>query len=77
VNVEVWREGKPVALTATIGTFDDSEGRKRGSKAQDTGKLGVAVRPLTPEEKSRVGHDGLVVENATGPAARAGIQPAT
>ena len=76
VNVEVWREGKPVTLTATIGTFDDSEQvASAGSKAQGHGKLGVAVRPLTPEEKSEVGHDGLVVENATGPAARAGIQP--
>ena len=76
VNIEVWREGKPVTLTATIGTFDDSEQvASAGSKAQGHGKLGVAVRPLTPEEKSEVGHDGLVVENATGPAARAGIQP--
>ena len=76
VNVEVWREGKPVTLTATIGTFDDNEHvASAGSKAQGQGKLGVAVRPLTPEEKSEIGHDGLVVENATGPAARAGIQP--
>jgi len=76
VNVEVWREGKPVTLTATIGTFDDNEQvASAGSKAQGQGKLGVAVRPLTPEEKSEIGHDGLVVENATGPAARAGIQP--
>jgi serine protease Do len=76
VNVEVWREGKPVTLTATIGSFDDSEQvASAGSNAQGHGKLGVAVRPLTPEEKSEVGHDGLVVENATGPAARAGIQP--
>ena len=76
VNIEVWREGKPVTLTATIGTFDDNEHvASAGSKAQGQGKLGVAVRPLTPEEKSEIGHDGLVVENATGPAARAGIQP--
>ena len=32
------------------------------------------MRPLTQDEKSEIGHDGLVVENATGPAARAGIQ---
>jgi serine protease Do len=76
VNVEVWREGKPVALTATIGTFDDTEKVASAGKAmQDKGKLGVAVRPLTQDEKSEIGHDGLVVENATGPAARAGIQP--
>ena len=75
-TIEVWREGKPVTLTATIGTFDDTQQvASAGSQAQGHGKLGVAVRPLTPEEKSEVGHDGLVVENATGPAARAGIQP--
>ena len=75
VNVEVWREGKPVTLTATIGTFDDTEKvASAGNSAQGQGKLGVAVRPLTQDEKSELGHDGLVVENATGPAARAGIQ---
>ena len=76
VSVEVWREGKPLTLTATIGTFDDTEKvAKAGKSVQDQGKLGVAARPLTAEEKAEVGHDGLVVENATGPAARAGIQP--
>jgi serine protease Do len=76
VNVEVWREGKPMTLSATIGTFDDTEKvAAAGKSAQGQGKLGVAVRPLTQEEKAEVGHDGLIVENATGPAARAGIQP--
>jgi serine protease Do len=76
VNIEVWREGKPLMLAATIGTFDDNEKVASAEKsAQGQGKLGIAVRPLTAEEKADVGHDGLVVENATGPAARAGIQP--
>src|SRR5690242_11338218 len=75
VAVEVWREGKPYTLTATIGSFDDTEKvASAGKSAQDGGKLGVAVRPLTQDEKSEIGHDGLVVENATGAAARAGIQ---
>jgi serine protease Do len=75
VNIEVWREGKPVTLTATIGSFDDTEKvASAGKSAQAGGKLGVAVRPLTQDEKSEIGHDGLVVENATGAAARAGIQ---
>jgi len=75
VSIEVWREGKPTTLTATIGSFDDTEKVASAGKAvQGGGKLGVAVRPLTQDEKSEIGHDGLVVENATGPAARAGIQ---
>jgi len=39
------------------------------------GKLGLAVRPLTADERQEVGHSGLVVESANGPAALAGIQP--
>ena len=37
--------------------------------------LGLAVRPLTRDERRQLGSDGLVVENASGPAARAGIRP--
>jgi serine protease Do len=76
VNVEVWRDGKPVTLTATIGSFDNAE--KVASNDQSSmshEKLGLAVRPLSPDEKQEVGHGGLVVENASGPAALAGIQP--
>ena len=76
INVEVWREGKPVTLTATIGSFDDSEKiASAGKSAQGEGKLGVSVRALTADEKAEIGHDGVVVENAGGAAARAGIQP--
>jgi len=74
IAMEVWRDGKPVGVTATVGTFDDDKIAKSDDEKVDKGKLGVAVRPLTPEEKKEVGHDGLVVQNATGPAARAGIQ---
>jgi len=76
VNVEVWREGKPVTLTATIGSFDDSQKvASAGKSAQGQGKLGVSVRALTQEEKADIGHDGVVVEDASGAAAQAGIQP--
>lgn len=40
-----------------------------------TGRLGLAVRPLTPEEKRSIdGPGGVVVEQVSGPAARAGIR---
>src|SRR5690242_10750647 len=72
--IEVWRDGKPVNVTATIGTFDEEKVAKDDLSSPNQGKLGLALRPLTPDEKKEVGHDGLVVENATGPAERAGIQ---
>jgi len=74
-NIEVWRDGKPVNLAVTVGTFDDEKVASKTDQSDRHGKLGLAMRPLTPDEKSQVGHDGLVVEQATGPAALAGIQP--
>ena len=77
INVEIWRDRKPMTLTATVGSWGDHE-QVASAGSGDAGqgnKLGVAVRPLTPDEKREVGHDGLVVENASGPAADAGIQP--
>jgi serine protease Do len=72
----VWREGKPVTLTATIGSFDSGEKVASASSSGATHqKLGLSVRPLTSDEKQEVGHGGLVVENVNGPAALAGIQP--
>jgi len=76
VAIEVWREGKPVTLTATIGSFDNGEKVASASPSGGTHqKLGLSVRPLTSDEKQEVGHGGLVVENVNGPAALAGIQP--
>ena len=74
-QIEVWRDGKPVTLATTIGTLDDEKVATSGDKSEARGKLGLAARPLTPDEKAQVGHDGLLVEQATGPAALAGVQP--
>src|SRR5438046_3647393 len=55
--------------------YDEEKVAKSNDISGDKGgKLGLACRPSPPDEKKEVGHDGLVVENATGPAARAGIQ---
>ena len=75
VMLEVWRKGEARTLTATLG--DASE--KAVKQAKDTsdagkGKLGLALRPLQPNEKKQIGVDtGLVVAGASGPAALAGI----
>ena len=46
------------------------------SNAANAGKLGLAVRELTQQERSQLQSEGgLLVENAQGAAARAGIQP--
>ena len=74
VAFDVWRDGKPVELTATIGTLDDAKVASVKDDAEAKGKLGVAVRPLTPEEKKDGATAGVVVERAGGAAARAGVQ---
>ena len=44
--------------------------------AAGNGKLGLAVRPLTPQEQQEGGiNGGLEVQQSGGPAAKAGIQP--
>jgi len=74
IKVEVWRDGKAQELAATVGTLDDGKIAKADADADTKGKLGVAVRPLTPEEKKQSGTTGLVVEKSGGAAARAGVQ---
>ena len=76
-NVVVWRNGERKTLPVTVGQLDDKVAAAPGpgNQQQSTGKLGLAVRPLTPaERKATQAEGGLVVENATGPAAQAGIR---
>ena len=75
VKLEVWRDGKPVELAATVGTLEDGKVAKAADADEPKGKLGVAVRPLTPDEQKAGGKSGLVVEKAGGAAAKAGVQP--
>jgi len=75
-TIQIWRNGKALDLTATIGNAatlaaagDDSAGDSSQAK------LGLALRPLRPEERQQAGvPGGLVVEDAQGRAAEAGIQ---
>jgi serine protease Do len=74
--VQVWRKG--AEKTFTVATF---EGKAKGDevasndKAAAGGRLGLAVRALTAQErKENQGRAGLVVEDVSGAAARAGIQ---
>ena len=74
--IEVWRDGKPATLSATVGALDDGRIAKADVDAGEAkGKLGVAVRPLSPEEQRASGKAGLVVEKSGGAAAKAGVQP--
>ncbi|CAB3796897.1 hypothetical protein LMG28688_04411 [Paraburkholderia caffeinitolerans] len=76
-DVQVWRDKSTKDFTATIGALTDSKlASNDTSQSQMQGRLGVAVRPLSPEEKSNGSIDhGLLVEQSSGAAENAGIQP--
>ncbi|MFL9963911.1 DegQ family serine endoprotease [Paraburkholderia sediminicola] len=76
-TVQVWRDKAAKELKVTIGSLSDAKvaANKADQPTQLQGRLGVAVRPLTPEEKSgaSVSH-GLLVQQSGGAAESAGIQ---
>jgi serine protease Do len=77
VSLEVWRQGRRENLTAKLGDASDKKAQvAQAGGAVDQGKLGLALRPLQPQEQREAGvKAGLVVEDVGGPAERAGVQP--
>ncbi|QNP47801.1 DegQ family serine endoprotease [Diaphorobacter aerolatus] len=76
VDMQVWRQGKPEDIVATLGNASDKAVKVAGADDKVApGKLGVALRALQPEERKQLGADGgMLIERAQGPAAKAGIQ---
>jgi serine protease Do len=76
VKLDIWRNGGAKELTATLGTFSkDTAVASATDKNSTHGQLGLALRPLTPDEQQEADASGLLVQQASGPAAKAGIQP--
>jgi serine protease Do len=78
VKLNVWRQGAAKEVTAKLGSADEKTAKAESAKkdAASQGKLGLALRPLQPDEKQEAGVDnGLVVQQASGPAALAGVEP--
>jgi serine protease Do len=76
VKLEVWRKGAAREMTVTAGELQATKSAKAPAAGKPQGRLGVAVRGLTPDEQKRAGVDaGVMVENAGGAAARAGVRP--
>ena len=81
VKLELWRDGKPLALTATLvnaltkaGQLTETSGNSVANSAKF--KLGLVLRPLQPLEKRDSGIViGMLVEEVEGAAAIAGVQP--
>ncbi|QXL83405.1 DegQ family serine endoprotease [Comamonas sp. NLF-1-9] len=76
VQLEVWRDGQARTLVATLGNAGDKDAASaRADEALGKGQLGLMLRPLQPEEAQAAGVDqGMVIAQARGPAALAGVQ---
>jgi serine protease Do len=78
-ELRVWRDGKATTVKAKVDELEEKEPVRTASRqgaSDETAKLGIAVRPLTADEKKQVDTEGnLVVEEVSGPAAAAGLQP--
>jgi serine protease Do len=82
IKLDVWRQGKMVALEATLGNVNDkvasasTVGADRADQASTKLRLGLSLRPLDPAEKRDSGiNTGLLIEDAGGAAQSAGVQP--
>jgi serine protease Do len=75
-HLGVWRDHKETVVDVKTVKLDETpEQTARNDSGADAGKLGLAVRPLDPDEQRQLHTKGhLVVEDVTGPALAAGLQ---
>ena len=78
LQLEVLRNGQRVQLSATLAPASEKATASADESSPDKaagGKLGLSVRPLTPQEKRESGiAGGVVVEDVGGAAERAGVE---
>ena len=84
-TLQVWRGGKEQAVAVKIAELKEQDqqtaanvpsGKPNAHQTDQATQLGLTVRALDPSEKEQVQTTGtLVVEDVTGPAAAAGVQP--
>ncbi len=75
-RLQVWREGKSRDVDVKVAELMEQKvAMSNGGDSQTSAKLGLTVRELAPDERAQLKTEGgLVVQNASGAAARAGIQ---
>ena len=76
VELVVWRDRAKRELEVKVGESKPDAQLADAGAREDAGKLGLMVRPLSPEERGQVEvPSGLLVEDVDGAAAEAGIRP--
>jgi serine protease Do len=76
VTLDIWRKGVTLEIEVKLGSANDKPVQMAISKVVTSqGRLGLALRPLQPEELRAAGvGNGLLIEFATGPANNAGVE---
>lgn len=75
-RLQIWRKGSTRQVDVQVGTHKSEKIASNDRSEVDKGRLGVSVRALTPEEQSQAEvKGGVIVQQVSGAAARAGIQP--
>ena len=80
-ELEIWRSGKAQQIPVRIAELNEKPERtalrsQPGRGSDQAARLGLSVRPLSPDEKQQAQTEGsLIVERSAGPAAQAGVQP--
>jgi serine protease Do len=74
-KLQIWRNHSAQDVDVKLGKMEETRTASNSAGPHNGGKLGLAVRPLTPEEQHQANtRGGLLVERASGPAADAGLQ---
>jgi serine protease Do len=79
VPVEVIRKGATRTLTMAVGEMpaekDEAAANSKPPAKSEVNRIGLILRDLTPQQKKKLnGKNGLLVVDAQGPAAQAGIR---
>ncbi len=77
-TLSIWRDGEEQELDVRIGELESEpqQAGVGGSGGEAEGQLGLVVRPLTDDERQRLGTEGsILIERVNGAAAAAGLQP--
>ncbi|MEE8615415.1 MAG: PDZ domain-containing protein, partial [Roseateles sp.] len=74
LKLELWRDKAGRSEVVSLGRADKDV--QEASAAPQGGQLGLALRPLQPQELRSSGLEGgLLIERVSGPAQLAGVQP--
>ncbi len=75
VKLTVIRDGKEKIIKVKVGELPERETSKSSEEGREG--LGLSLRELTPQEKARLGIDGVVVVSVVpgSPADRSGLRP--